>query len=280
MSSLPPNPRLHELLADRALEGLDAQQQAELRELLDVAGIADDESYDVVAAAAAVGMFPAGEQLPAALRAKLESQARVITATYGETTQRQSDAIGSIKPASRTAAWGWFAAAACLALASGLWLTKPVAQSQSFGFVQASPASNPNGLTSLEAFSRGKADLKRAAWGDFNSLSDGAAPEIAGVQGEVVWSEAEQKGYMRLTGLKPNDPQREQYQLWIVDERGLNQRVSGAIFDATSGDVIVPIEPRIKIKNAAIFAVTIEAPGGTWVSDMTRRVCLAALPKA
>jgi hypothetical protein len=279
MSSLPPNVRLHELLADRALEGLDAQQQAELREMLDVAGVADDESYDVVAAAAAVGMFSAGEQLPASLRSKLEVQARVITATYGETLQPESDVIGSIQPSSRTSAWGWLAAAACLSLAAGLWFTKPVVQSQSFGFAQASPAANPLGYNSLEAFSRGKSDVKRATWGDFNSLADGAAPEIAGVQGEVVWSEAEQKGYMRLTGLKPNDPRREQYQLWIVDERGLNQRVSGAIFDAASGDVIVPIEPRIKIKNAAIFAVTIEAPGGTWVSDMSRRVCLAALPK-
>lgn len=276
MSMLPPNLRLHELLADRALEGLDAQQAAELRELLDVSGTAEDDSYDVVAAAAAVGMFPAGErssqQMPASLRAKLESQARVITSTYAGTAK--PDVIGTIKPASRFASLGWVAAAACVALAAVAWFARPSSMYQPFGVAPQVAAANI-----VDEFVRTTPDAKRSTWGDFNSLADGSAPEIAGVKGEVIWSEREQRGYMRLTGLKPNDPRREQYQLWIVDERGLNQRVSGAIFDASSGDVIVPIEPRIRIKNAAIFAVTIEQPGGTWVSDMTRRVCLAQLSK-
>jgi len=276
MSTLPPNHRLHELLADRAIEGLDAAQAAELRELLDVAGAGDDESYDVVAAAAAVGMFPAGErsveQLPASLRAKLEAQARVITATYAETDAR--DVIARLGPRRGGGVWGWLAAAACLALAAVGWFARPTGTSQPFGVAPQVGTTNV-----VDEFVRSARDAKRSPWGDFNSLADGSAPEIAGVKGEVVWSETEQRGYMRLTGLKPNDPRREQYQLWIIDERGLNQRVSGAIFDAASGDVIVPIEPRIRVKNAAIFAVTIEQPGGTWVSDMTRRVCLSQLPK-
>jgi len=271
MSTLPPDPRLHELLADCALDGLDTQQQAELAELLAAAGVVEDNTYDLTAATAALAMGSPSEQMPASLRSKLESQARIITATFGETSPTRNDVIGSIKPASRASTWGWLAAAACLALAVLGWLPRLGAPSPSIPVVLNS--------TVIEDFVRSTPDAKRAPWGDFNSLADGSAPEVAGVKGEVVWSESKQTGYMRLSGLKPNDPRREQYQLWIVDERGLNQRVSGAIFDAASGDVIVPIEPRIQIKNAAIFAVTIEAPGGTWVSDMTRRACLAALPK-
>lgn len=105
-------------------------------------------------------------------------------------------------------------------------------------------------------------------------------PEQPSVTGDVVWSEAAQTGYLRLVGLKPNDPGVEQYQLWIVDSRGMNQRISGALFDAnpdpTTGEVIVKIDPRIETQDAVAFALTIEKPGGVWVSDMTRRVVIGA----
>jgi len=32
------------------------------------------------------------------------------------------------------------------------------------------------------------------------------------------------------------------------------------------------------VNKAAAFAITIEKPGGTWVSDMTRRVNIAPVP--
>ena len=109
------------------------------------------------------------------------------------------------------------------------------------------------------------------AWGDWDN------PEIKGVQGEAVWCEGQQKGYLRFVNLPQNDPAKEQYQLWIVDERGMGQRISGAIFNAEpDGETIVPIEPGIRVKGARLFAVTIEPPGGMWVSDMSRRVTVAA----
>ncbi|HRJ49617.1 MAG TPA: anti-sigma factor, partial [Phycisphaerales bacterium] len=125
-------------------------------------------------------------------------------------------------------------------------------------------------------------DLVRAQWGDWD------APEIAGVTGEVVWSDARQAGYMRFTGLPANNPTREQYQLWIVDERGLvdptgqSARISGGVFDvpADGSPVVIPISPAIKVGKAQLFAITIEKPGGTWVSDMTRRVSIAAVSKS
>jgi anti-sigma-K factor RskA len=115
--------------------------------------------------------------------------------------------------------------------------------------------------------------VRTASWGEWEG------PEQRGVRGEVAWSEAAQRGYMTFEGLAPNDPTEEQYQLWIIDERGLEQRISGGVFDADEdGNLVVEIEPAVEIHNAAAFAVTIERPGGVWVSDMTRRVVIAALP--
>lgn len=114
-------------------------------------------------------------------------------------------------------------------------------------------------------------DTDTLEWKDWDN------PEIPGVKGNVIWSEKNQTGVIKFVGLKPNDPAKSQYQLWIIDSRGMNQRVSGAIFNVgPDGCVEVPIMPRIAIKNAAAFAITIEEPGGTWVSDMKRRVVIAA----
>ncbi len=40
----------------------------------------------------------------------------------------------------------------------------------------------------------------------------------AGISGDVVWSNSLQKGYVTFRGLPANDPGKETYQLWIVDE--------------------------------------------------------------
>lgn len=101
--------------------------------------------------------------------------------------------------------------------------------------------------------------------------------EFSGVTGEVVWSDEAQRGVMRLANL-PDVPGAV-YQLWIIDaERGMSQRVSGAIFSGGRKETFITIEPRLRIGSAAAFAVTIEKQGGTWVSDMSRRVVIAARP--
>ncbi len=115
----------------------------------------------------------------------------------------------------------------------------------------------------------------RLAWAPFNV--DGAPPaEQAGVQGDVVWNDELQTGYLRFVGLAANDPAREQYQVWVIDERGMEQKVSGGVFNANAdGEVIVPIRPGIDVGRVALFAVTVENPGGTWVPDLRRRVVIA-----
>ncbi|MCA9280174.1 MAG: anti-sigma factor [Phycisphaeraceae bacterium] len=158
---------------------------------------------------------------------------------------------------------GWLAAAACLAIAAMLWFTRPM---------PVPPPVIQTASEQLQQFVESAPDLAEADWGDWDD------PEIKGVTGKVYWSESQQSGFMQFAHLTPNNPTKEQYQLWIIDERGLETRVSGAIFDTDAdGSAIVQIEPSIAIRNAALFAITIEQPGGVWVSDMSRRVVIASL---
>ena len=114
----------------------------------------------------------------------------------------------------------------------------------------------------------------RIAWAPFD-LPDAPAEQRT-VQGDVIWNDTLQTGYLRFVGLQVNDPAKEQYQVWVLDERGMEQRVSGGIFNATAaGEVIVPIEPGINLGRVALFAVTVEKPGGTWISDLKRRIVVA-----
>ncbi len=117
-------------------------------------------------------------------------------------------------------------------------------------------------------------DTVRIAWAPFD-LPDAPA-EQRNVTGDVVWNDELETGYLRFVGLKANDPNIEQYQVWVIDERGLEQKVSGGVFNATAdGEVIVPIQPGIDVRRVALFAITIEEPGGTWVPDLERRVVVA-----
>jgi anti-sigma-K factor RskA len=118
-------------------------------------------------------------------------------------------------------------------------------------------------------------DTIRIAWAPFN-LDGAPAAEQPNIQGDVVWNDRLESGYLRFVGLKPNDPAIEQYQVWVIDERGLEQKVSGGVFNATAdGEVIVPIDPGIAVGRVALFAITVEKPGGTWVPDLKRRVVVA-----
>lgn len=152
----------------------------------------------------------------------------------------------------------WFAAAAACVFAAIAWW----------------PAGVPTAREQLLAV-KAQPDARGVAWSDW-AMND-QPPEVAGVSGEVVWSDAAQKGVMRFDGLPPCAKGR-RYQLWIVDaERGFEQRISGGVFDGAPGELLVPFRPEIPVRKAAAFAVTIEAPDGTWVSDMKSRVVIAAV---
>ncbi len=254
------NEKVAELLADQALEGLTPEQELELESLLASEGVIRDFSFSVAAAALELSMLSARElqPCPAHVQSRLERagqrwaeatasvmQAPEISAQpFPEVARRANRLVFKVGP--------WLAAAACLMLAAVAWWPNPPEQDL-MQMVNADPTS-----TSM-AFSE---------WDN---------PEVPGVRGECVWCERSQTGYLRFANLPRNDPAKEQYQLWIIDERGMGQRISGAIFDAAEeGETVVAIKPGIPVRDAKAFAVTIEAPGGTWVSDMSRRVVIAS----
>lgn len=264
--------RLLDLLAERAVEGLDAPAEQELARLLAQSDEFAGDELDLAAAAADLAMSGEFEAMPAHLARRLEAQGRALGASgAGGASALDEGVAGRI--GGGAGAWaGWLAAAAAVALAFVAWMrpgaVTPGARTDGVAAVASDEA--------VEEFIADHPGAKVAQWSDWDS------PEVAGVEGRVVWSESEQTGYMTFRGLRANDPTAEQYQLWIIDERGMGQRISGAIFDAKDpdgdGTVVVRIDPRIRVRNAAAFAVTIEQPGGTWVSDMERRVVIASLP--
>ena len=95
------------------------------------------------------------------------------------------------------------------------------------------------------------------------------APGFENVEGDVVWSNERQLGFMRLRGLPVNDPELRQYQLWIVDPRRDARPIDGGVFDIAGGkdEVIIPIDAKLDVNTPAAFAITLEQPGGVVVSD-------------
>ncbi len=235
--------RLEELWADRATGDLDAEGLRELRASVRRMGVDDAVTAPELAMASLHVAMLADTGIEEMPRGVMDR----IMADIPEAAPRRG-IVGRILP--------WAAIAAAVTLAVVSWLPREDGRAR---FDSATVDRTP--------------DRVAVTWGDWDS------PEIAGVRGEVVWSESLQTGYMRFSGLPKNDTDRERYQLWIIDDRGMGQRISGAIFDSTGGETIVPIEPGIRVQNAAAFAVTIEKPTGVWVSDMTRRVSIATVGK-
>lgn len=257
-SSLTVNERCLELLTIQATTGLSFREQVELNQLLDEAGQIDDLSLELAAASLDLARISPGElsSLPGSLSADLTQAGRRWAADRSRLTDAisPSGSVPGTRPGLRLSLWiPWAIAASCALVAAT-------------ALLRVSPSPSPRPAVAVAS----APDVFRAEWSAWDN------PEIPGVKGYVHWSDQLQRGVMHFSGLPANDPRSSQYQLWIIDERGLSQRINGAIFNSTpDGELDVEIAPSIAVRNAAAFAVTIEQPGGTWVSDMTRRVVIA-----
>lgn len=250
------------VLADVLLGGYEPEDGGEAEPLT----ARDLESIELAAAAIDLAFEDAPGVMPEAVRRRLEQSADAFM-------QEAARPAVVVRPGATGVMWGgWLAAAAVAVAASSLYVSRP--------------ASGPSGGTSIATIANAP-DARAATWSDWSLNGDG--PEVAGVTGEVVWSEQSQRGVMRFSDLPPL-AEDEVYQVWIVDHRGLfdpsgqSARISGGVFsretaqrDPETGLLVVPIDPGIEVQDAAAFAVTIEKPGGTWVSDMSRRVVIAQL---
>jgi anti-sigma-K factor RskA len=76
-----------------------------------------------------------------------------------------------------------------------------------------------------------------------------------------------------------NVPTVQQYQLWIFDKNQSDKTpVDGGVFDITSDqEIIIPIQAKLRVQEAYLFAVTIEKPGGVVVSSRERLPLLATV---
>jgi Anti-sigma-K factor rskA len=258
----PRNPRIEELLMKRALYGLDEAEARELRAL----GGDDDVTFDLaVAAVAAAGIVE--EPLPPALAAKVMEAA----------TPKRTIVSPSVPRPARVAWLGWVAAAACLVLAAGVvvWAAQKPREVIVRVREPVPPTKAPAPRSPAQARDELLADAKDVSRIDWKATQD---PAGRTEKGDIVWSPSAQRGYMRFTGLEPNDKSKTQYQLWIFDkDRDARYPVDGGVFDIPpGGEVVVPIAAKLHVDAAALFAVTVEEAGGVVVSARKRIVVTAA----
>ena len=303
MSELDREPlSLDDLLADRACGELDAAGRRELASRLaeaEAEGLAfgDDEDdymseFDEVAAmlsAAAVDDVPMPSTLLSELlsRAGEHEDAKTDRSRPGapETTAPLAEAANDAGPAGGgVLMWlGWAAAAGL-----GLFLLfgrgeDPVAPPAPIAVADETPTPEPTPEPAPEPTVSEKMDALLGSPGVV-AWSWGAAGDETGVSagGQVVWSAEQQRGFMKFTGLRANDPGVEQYQLWIFDgKRDDRYPVDGGVFDIPAGsdEFVVPIDAKIDVLEAAAFAITVEKPGGVVVSDRGRIALLAKAPE-
>ena len=155
----------------------------------------------------------------------------------------------------------WVTCAASLLLAFGVWMTNrsPTTKQISLGAAV-------NRLVSQSK------DLIRVEW------TPGKTPLTQRVNGEVLWSNEQQIGFMKFDGLPRNDPSQEQYQLWIIDPSRDDEPIDGGVFDiADSGESIIQINAKLKVIQPTAFAITVEKPGGVVVSTQARLPLLAVV---
>lgn len=268
--------RLEELAVDEALGLLTPEGRAELQQLQQQfpdqthAGI-ERAVAAVIAAKLAAELEPMPELL--ARRVQADGLRFLAGAGAGAPAVVAANDRPMRSPLSRVAGWtGWALAAG---LAAALWLVpqKPRAPEPAPAFAL---SATPQGQVLEEA--RGRV-LSGAGAVFKQSFAPGPDPTGVAVKGDVVWDDRSQQGYLRLAGLRPNDPAREEYQLWIFDaERDQRYPVDGGVFDvAADGSTIVRIRAAIKVHHAVLFAITVEKPGGVVVSSRER---VAGLAKA
>jgi hypothetical protein len=267
--------RMLELLADQAIAGLDAGEQQELSALQsENPELVGDQSFDAAAAAFNLASIQETDEIPDSLLNKLREDA---TGFFGEEDEQEEDIESTVrevvfeKPTSYLAQWlGWAVAGfASIALAAILWVGGiPTSETAQTPPPETKP---PTAVEKRESLLAAAPEMMRLTW-------DSPDKDVT-VSGDVVWNEEKQEGYMKFSGLPVNDRDKEAYQLWIFDEAQSDETpVDGGVFDITKeGEVIVPIDAKIAVTGAKMFAVTVERPGGVVVSKREKIVALAKL---
>ena len=271
--------RLLDILAIRATEGLSTEELKELHDLFELHPDVQPEEFESAAAwldAAHFDTVEEPEPLPRHLRTQIEAQGRLCvrgarSAGAGMPVPRRgappeptaaaepsaptavSASIGDGAPSRTGGGLGW------LSLAAGVLLGVTIG----FALLGEKDLSPADALDRLVAQSSTNS-LQRAPW-------EGVAGNgLETIQGEVIWSDARQEGYLTLEGLPPTQDTDQQYQLWIVDaDRGHAEPVDGGVFDVSgdSGVQTIAIDAALVVERPGLFVITREVRGGVVVSQ-------------
>lgn len=275
--------RMLELLADSATSDLSENEMLELKALeREFPDWKNDSSFEYAAASIGLLGVKAVEPMPRELRSKILADAdqffgdgEASTSTsVDESSAPERQIVKEVvyeKQAFDLTRWlGWgLAAAACLALVANVWLTRPTDDRVA--------KNDPPPVEKKEKTSSEKRDALLASTSNLVKTNWASPDKTKELSGEIVWSDEKQEGYMTFKGLAANDKAKEAYQLWIFRDANLEPHpIDGGVFDVNeSGEVIIPINAKLKVKSPKVFAVTVEKPGGTVVSDRTKIVALA-----
>jgi hypothetical protein len=286
--------RAQELLEQRATLGLDAAQTAELAAL----GVDDDLGFDLAAAAVDLATLKL-EEMPPDVAARILGAATASDTTVMPVAGVPQTLVGFVPPqpihtAPRPAEpppparVGPQAPTPPTLSIDAARLRRRSRVAVAFGVAGLLAAAaallyvgrrSPAVVADKRSAADARAELLATA-PDVTTLAWTATPDPSGAAaaGDVVWSTSAQKGFMRFTGLQPNDATTSQYQLWIFDKnRPEETPVDGGVFDVSStGEVIIPITAKLPVGEPLLFAVTIEKPGGVVVSKRERIVVTAA----
>jgi hypothetical protein len=247
--------RFEELEAGRVLGDLSAEEWEEWQSLSGSFSENRDASLELVAAAIEADIATRTEEaLPSHLEAVIRKDIAEFIVEPGEDSVLRPDFTPR---ASWQAVIAWSIAAALAFLLVAVTLTRP-------------PTPDiPTVAESLDSLRQSATDLVKSP---FSGLGD-----YEPMNGEVVWSDTKQEGYMVLTDLPTNEPADKQYQLWIVDPTRDEAPVDGGVFDIPAGSptAIIPIDAKLAVRKPQAFVITLEQPGGVVKSKQEIVVALA-----
>lgn len=259
--SNPEMDRWEELKVSQLLFGLTAEEKVEYDDIARQIPAEERDQLDtVVASLDVVWSDMKAEPLPEHLRDSIRVRALQELATkpvvplakHGPSTYPRTvvRGINSLP---------WIVSAVCLLLAVFVWSTN-----------RPTDKVLPDVAQLRAELIAARDGVVQAEWSPGPTPSDGAT-------GDVIWSASQQQGFMRFRGLPVNTPGKEQYQLWIFDRNQSEETpIDGGVFDITSTEeVIIPINAKLFVQDAFMFAITIEKPGGVVVSSRQRLPLLA-----
>lgn len=167
----------------------------------------------------------------------------------------------------------WATAAACLLVATMLWFTKPTTNQTSPMIGEAEPPTENAVverrqtaavvLTVAEQREQLLASAPDVLHLRLVNSDSGAVAQEPG--GDIVWSNGQQIGYLRLQGLANDGSARRQYQLWIIGgDASSNEFINGGMFfvDRNMGELTVPIHADDFVQMPKMFLVNVEPLGG------------------